>query len=81
MREGIKSSSPLPVKHFSSVVKTFWTCLMCPNARTLNFRCLSDCIPTKKVLLKYGIVSSSTCSICGRDTDNKRHFMVECDIK
>ncbi|KAI9249099.1 hypothetical protein EDC94DRAFT_527933, partial [Helicostylum pulchrum] len=81
VREGIQSSSPLLVKHPAFVVKTFWTCLMYPNARTLYFRSLSNCLPTKKVLLKYGVVLSSTCSLCGVHTDTTRHFLVECDIK
>lgn len=81
VREGIQSPSPLLVKHPAFVVKAFWTCLMYPNARTLYFRSLSNCLPTKKVLLKYGVVLSSTCSLCGVHTDTTRHFLVECDIK
>ncbi|KAI9271129.1 hypothetical protein EDC94DRAFT_597265 [Helicostylum pulchrum] len=75
LRQRIQPSSPFPVKFSSSIAKSLWTCQMYPNARTLYFCCLSDCIHTKKVLLKYGIVSSSTCSLCGRDTDNRRHFL------
>lgn len=73
--------SPLSVKHSSSVVKTFWTRLMYPNARTLYFRSISNCLSTKQVLLKYGIVSSSTRSLCGIHTDTTSHFLVYCDIK
>ncbi|KAI8073768.1 hypothetical protein BDF21DRAFT_475169 [Thamnidium elegans] len=80
-REDIQKASIIPVRFTSTVIKTFWMCRMYPNARTLYFRCFSKCIPTKKVLLKYGITSSSTCSLCGLHTDTKRHFLVECRIK
>lgn len=76
LRQTIQESTLLPEKFTSSVIKTFWMCRMYPNARTLYFRCFSKCIPTKKILLKYGIVSSSTCSLCGCHTDNNRHFLV-----
>lgn len=56
-------------------------CKMYPNARTLYYRCFSNCIPTKKVLLKYGQVCSSTCFLCCHHTDSIRHFLVDCDIK
>ncbi|KAG0747128.1 hypothetical protein G6F57_009568 [Rhizopus arrhizus] len=81
LRQIIQSSSPITLKYPSSVVKVLWSCSMYPNARTLYFRCLSNCIPTKKILLRYGIVSSSDCSLCGKGTDSRRHFLVECEIK
>ncbi|KAI9352413.1 hypothetical protein BD770DRAFT_460659, partial [Pilaira anomala] len=80
-RAATQSNSSLPFRFSLSLVKTFWYCSMYPNARTLFFRCLSACLPNKKILFKYGLVSSSSCSLCGGFTDSERHFLVECDIK
>lgn len=80
-RDTMQSTSSLPIRFSSTLIKTFWSCPMYPNARTLFFRCLSACLPTKKILFKYGLLSSSICSLCGGSTDSKRHFLVECAIK
>ncbi|KAI9356680.1 hypothetical protein BD770DRAFT_345611, partial [Pilaira anomala] len=80
LRQELQSASISPARFLSRTIKTFWTCPMFPNARTLYFRCFSNCIPTKKILFKYGVVPNSTCSLCGLSIDDKRHFLVECPI-
>lgn len=75
--------STIPVRHSftKSIVKKFWSCTMVPQGRTIFYRSISGCIPTKIILLKYGIVDSSLCSFCSQADDSIRHFLVDCPPK
>jgi hypothetical protein len=78
IRQTIQATISTGTQYIPSIIKIFWTCPMYPNARTVYFRCLSKCIPTKKVLVKYGIAPSTICSLYHLQEDSRRHFLVDC---
>jgi hypothetical protein len=81
IRQTMQATISTDTQYIPSIIKIFWTCPMYPNARTVYFLCLSKCIPTKKVLVKYGIAPSTICSFCHLQEDSRRHFLVDCPWK
>jgi exonuclease III len=63
------------------IVNIFWSCPMYPQARSIYYRAISGCIPTKQVRFKYGTVSSPICPVCDNADDTIRHFLVDCPPK
>ncbi|KAI8095679.1 hypothetical protein BDF21DRAFT_393991 [Thamnidium elegans] len=69
------------VKFFDNINITIYASLSFRHyIITLYYYRLSEFVSSKKILLEYGTVISSTCSLYGRNTDSRRHFPVECDI-
>jgi hypothetical protein len=70
-----------PIIFHAKAIKAFWRTAMYPQARTIFYRALSKCIPSKDILLKLKLVSSSICSFCGSSDDSFKHFLVLCPPK
>jgi hypothetical protein len=54
---------------------------MYPQARTVWYRVLSKCVPTRKVIAGFVSTSSSICTLCHFEVDTLRHFLVDCPVK
>lgn len=80
-RQHFQSIVDFPLCFKTSIINTFWTFSTYPQARTIFYRVLSERIPTKQVLVKFGLVSSDRCSVCHTSAETFRHFLVDCPIK
>lgn len=80
-RQHYQTSVETTSRFSPNLIKSFWSSAMYPQARTVYYRVLSKCIPTKHVLSRYGSVSSLICSLCHTAEDNLKHFLVDCPPK
>jgi hypothetical protein len=62
-------------------IKTIWSTMMYPQARTVWYRVLTGKIPHNTLLFSFGLIPSPLCSFCHQQADNIDHFLVTCPKK